>query len=67
MFVISDEAVSQAGGYYDNPKIRIPLPGSMQKVENLLRATGVGKHSDAFETSMNQGAEKAAPLFTGVS
>jgi len=60
------EAVSQVGGYYNNPKIKIPLPGSMQKVEKLLRAAGLGNHLDAFETSMNQAAEKAAPEAKGI-
>jgi hypothetical protein len=53
--------VSQEGGYYDNPKIRIPLPGAVQKVETLLRAAGYGTQVDAFELSMNRAAERAAP------
>jgi len=55
------ELVSQKGGYYDNPAIKIPLPESVQKVEKLLRSTGFGPKVDAFELSMNQAAEKAAP------
>jgi hypothetical protein len=53
--------VSKAGGYYNNPEIRIPLPGSVKKVESVLRAAGYGPKLDAFELSMNQAAEKAAP------
>jgi len=55
------ELVSQKGGYYDNAAIKIPLPESVQKVEKLLRSTGFGPKVDAFELSMNQAAEKAAP------
>lgn len=55
------ELVSQKGGYYDNPAIKIPLPESVQKVEKLLRSAGFGPKVDAFELSMNQAAEKAAP------
>jgi hypothetical protein len=55
------EAVSKVGGYYQNPKIKIPLPGPIQKVERLIRAAGYGSQVDAFELSMNQAAEKAAP------
>jgi len=55
------ELVSQKGGYYDNPAIKIPLPESVQKAEKLLRSTGFGPKVDAFELSMNQAAEKAAP------
>lgn len=54
-------SVSKAGGYYNNPRIKIPLPGSVQKVEKLVRVAGYGSQLDAFELSMNQAAEKAAP------
>jgi hypothetical protein len=60
------ETVSQAGGYYDNPKIKIPLPGSVQKVEKLVRAAGYGPQLDAFEMSMNRAAERAAPEAKGI-
>ena len=55
------ESVSQVGGFYDNPKIRIPLPNAVQKVETLLKAAGLGPQLDQFELSMNRAAEKAAP------
>jgi hypothetical protein len=55
------ELVSKQGGYYNNPEIKIPLPGSVQKVEKLLRGTGFGSKVDAFELSMNNAAERAAP------
>lgn len=52
---------SKPDGYYKNPKIRIPLPGNVQKAEKLLRLAGMGDQVDAFELSMNRAAEKAAP------
>lgn len=55
------QTVSKVGGYYNNPKIKIPLPGSVQKVEKLIRVAGYGTQVDAFELSMNQAAERAAP------
>jgi hypothetical protein len=55
------EKVSQVGGYFNNPKIRIPLPEKVQKVEKLLRVAGMGSQIDAFEKSMNRAAERAAP------
>ena len=45
----------------NNPEIKIPLPASVQKVENLLRGAGFGSKVDAFELSMNKAAERAAP------
>jgi hypothetical protein len=53
--------VSQVNGYYDNPKIKIPLPGPVKKVEKLLRVAGYGTQVDTFEMSMNRAAEQAAP------
>ncbi len=55
------EIVSQMNGYYQNPKIRIPLPGAVKKVEGVLRTVGYGDQVDAFELSMNRAAEKAVP------
>ena len=53
--------VSKVDGYYKNPKIKIPLPNAVQKVETLLRTAGYGPKVDAFELSMNRAAERAAP------
>jgi hypothetical protein len=55
------EKVSTINGYYKNPKIKIPLPERVQKVEKLLRGAGYGAQVDSFELSMNRAAEKAAP------
>ena len=55
------KGVSKINGFYKNQKIKIPLPGSVQKVEKLLRAAGYGAKVEAFELSMNRAAEKAAP------
>lgn len=53
--------ISNLDGYYKNPKIKIPLPGTVKKVEKALRAVGYGSKVDAFEQSMNRAAEQAAP------
>jgi hypothetical protein len=58
--------VSKVGGYYDNVKIKIPMPGQIQKAESLLRAAGYGSQLDAFEKSMNSAAEMAAPQAKGI-
>jgi hypothetical protein len=55
------KGVSKINGYYKNPKIKIPLPERVQKVEKLLRGAGYGAEVDSFELSMNRAAEKAAP------
>ena len=53
--------VSILDGYYKNPRIRIPLPDSVKRVEKVLRTVGYGSKVDAFELSMNRAAEQAAP------
>jgi len=53
--------VSKLDGYYKNPKIKIPLPESVQKVEKILRKVGFGSKVDDFEMSMSRAAEQAAP------
>ncbi|MFH1491553.1 MAG: DUF4197 domain-containing protein [Pseudomonadota bacterium] len=55
------KTVSKTGGYFDNSRIRIPLPGPVKKVEKVLQAVGYGPQVDAFERSMNLAAEQAAP------
>lgn len=55
------QTVSQTDGYFQNPRIKIPLPENIKKVEKLLRATGFSNQLDAFELSMNRAAERAAP------
>lgn len=60
------KATSQAGGFLDNPKIRIGLPGKLAKMTSGLRAIGMGAQVDELETAMNRAAEKAAGEATPV-
>lgn len=53
--------LGRAGGFLDNPKVRIPLPEGMQRVESLMRAMGRGPDLDELVTSMNRAAEQAVP------
>jgi hypothetical protein len=55
------KSVSKVNGFYKNPKIQIPLPGPVKKVESLLRASGFDAQVDAFLLSMNRAAERATP------
>ncbi|ABE49148.1 DUF4197 domain-containing protein [Methylobacillus flagellatus] len=53
--------LGQAGGFLDNPEVRIPLPESMQKAEKAMRMFGMGKQADELVLKMNQAAEAAVP------
>ncbi|BAO81331.1 hypothetical protein SRAA_1477 [Serpentinimonas raichei] len=48
-------------GFLGNPKVRIPLPGALQDLAELLRRMGQGGRVDALETAMNRAAEQATP------
>ena len=49
------------GGFLDNPKVRIELPGSLKDAAKLLQAVGQGKRVDELVTAMNRAAEAAVP------
>jgi len=51
---------SKSNGFFGNPSIKIPFPPEVQKVEDKLRAIGLGGEVDKFVKTLNQGAEKAA-------
>lgn len=56
-------------GFLGNPKVKIPLPESLEKVESLMRRFGKGQQADELVTSMNRAAESAVqeakPLLLG--
>lgn len=53
--------LGREGGFFDNPKLRIPLPGFLNDAAKLLRATGKGDKVDALVAAMNRAAELAVP------
>ena len=58
---------SKLDGYFKNPKIKIPFPPDVKKVEDKLRQIGLDKEVDRFVMTLNRGAEEAAkeakPIF----
>ena len=60
----SAAAVSLLGkenGYFTNPKVKIPLPPSLKKVESALRIAGMRKQADEHGLAMNRAPESAVP------
>lgn len=58
------KAVSTLGktdGFLGNPKVKIPLPGQLDKASGLMRQFGMGAQVDELETTMNRAAEAAVP------
>jgi hypothetical protein len=54
-------SLAKENGFLGNDKVRIPLPPSLQKADNMLRKVGMGKYADELNTSMNRAAEAAVP------
>jgi hypothetical protein len=60
----SAAAVAQLGsenGFLNNPKVKIPLPPALQKIETALRYTGMKRQADELVVAMNRAAEAAVP------
>ena len=60
----SAAAVARLGvenGFFGNPKVKIPLPPSLQKIERGLRAFGMRREADELVLAMNRAAEAAVP------
>ena len=54
--------LGKTDGFLGNDKVRIPLPGFLEDVAQLLKTLGQGKRIDELVTSMNRAAEAAIPL-----
>ena len=53
--------LGQSGGFLDNPKVRIELPGYLRDAAKLLEFTGHRGRIDELVTAMNRAAEAAVP------
>ncbi len=54
-------SLAKPNGYLGNPKVTIPLPGNLQKLDALLQQVGLGKYGEDLKTSINRAAEAAVP------
>lgn len=60
----SAAAIAQLGrenGFLGNPKVKIPLPPALQRLEGALRFAGMSRQAEELQTSMNRAAEAAVP------
>ena len=58
----ADYAVSslgKSGGFMGNDKVKIKLPGYLEKADSALRMFGMGKQADQLVETMNRAAENA--------
>lgn len=52
-------SLGQQNGFLANSKVKIPLPGYLEKAESGLRMFGMGKQADQLVETMNHAAENA--------
>jgi len=60
----SRAAVDQLGrenGFFDDARVKIPLPESLKRAERTMRRFGMGKYADDLVLTMNRAAEAAVP------
>ncbi|XPV76399.1 MAG: DUF4197 domain-containing protein [Desulfovibrio sp.] len=55
------DKLGAANGFLNNPKVAIPVPESLNKIDTALQLVGKGELVDNFVGSMNKAAEQAAP------
>ena len=58
--------LGRSGGFWNNPRFRIALPGPVQQLESVLQGSGMGSQLDQLHLSFNQAAEKAVPVAADV-
>ncbi|MBV6404845.1 MAG: DUF4197 domain-containing protein [Flavobacteriales bacterium] len=71
----SVDLAGRDGGFWDEPRIRIPFPAEAEKVRSTLLGLGMNKPVEDFERTLNKAAEtavkEAVPVFvdaiTGLS
>jgi hypothetical protein len=53
--------LGKTDGFLGNPKVKIPLPQSLHRIEGLMRTMGMGNQADELVTTINRAAEAAVP------
>lgn len=51
--------LSAKDGFLGNPKVKIPLPPTLARIEGMLRVVGLQKPADELVAAMNRAAETA--------
>lgn len=53
--------LGRTDGFLGNPKVKIPLPDNIRRIESGLRLIGMKKQADELVVAMNRAAESAVP------
>ena len=61
------EKLAVENGFWNNPKVKIPLPGYLEDARGVLNAIGMKKQAEELQQAMNHAAENAVgeakPIF----
>jgi hypothetical protein len=58
--------LGQPNGFWDDPRVRIPLPGLLGQSQRSLRGLGLSGPLDDLQASLNRAAESAMPRAGGL-
>lgn len=58
---IAVDLLGRTDGFWANDKVRIPLPGWLERAETALKFAGRGAEVDALKLGINRAAEQAVP------
>jgi hypothetical protein len=59
--VVAVSLLGRTDGFFGNPKVRIPLPPSLEQASGLLRTLGQQRRVDELRLTLNRAAEAAVP------
>jgi len=59
--VYAVNTLGRKDGFFGDPRVKIPLPKSLQSAEKLMRTLGMGSTADELILTMNRAAEAAVP------
>ena len=63
------EKLAVADGFWNNAKVKIPLPGYLEDARGALKMLGMGRQADELHLAINRAAEaavgEAKPIFVG--
>jgi hypothetical protein len=55
------EGLGRENGFYEDARVRIPLPETLRRAEKNMRRFGMGKYADELLLTLNRAAEAAVP------
>jgi hypothetical protein len=55
------EQLGRENGFYEDARVRIPLPESLRRAEKNMRRFGMARHADELILALNRAAEAAVP------